>query len=122
VASGRFSYTTTSGFAGANPDYLWAIRQVTSGFGDTMTCAYDRFDPYGMVQLKSISYAGATVELKYGPRSDLANVSIGSTNGGYLWRQAYVHTVRMRMNGVAVREYRLDSNLNAGYLRLEQIQ
>jgi RHS repeat-associated protein len=122
VASGRFSYTTTSGFAGANPDYLWAIRQVTNGFGDTMTYAYDRFDPYGMVQLKSISYAGATVELKYGPRSDLANVSIGSANGGYLWRQAYVHTVRMRMNGVAVREYRLDSNLSAGYLRLEQVQ
>ncbi len=126
VGSGAFNNTGGNQvvWVGPNPAYQWAIRQVTNGFGDTLTYSYDRFDPYGMLQLKAISYAGATIEFKYGPRADLLNVYVGSGGGGSgsLWRQSVLHTVRLRMNGSAVREYRLDSNLNGGYLRLEQIQ
>lgn len=111
-------------YLGSSPTYVWGVRQVTNGFGDVYTVEYHRVDAYGVLLPKKITYSGATVEFKYGPRSDLSTLGFGyfGTFTAAVRLNAVLHTIKVAMNGTPVREYRLDSNLVSSRLRLEQIQ
>ncbi len=106
-----------------SPTVVWAERQVINPLGDAYTVDYDVDDVYGLIRPKLITYSQATVEFKYGPRND-TTLAAFNYGGGYsaVKRTSVLHTVRVKMNGLNVREYRLDSNLISGRMRLEQIQ
>ncbi|MBX3706200.1 MAG: RHS repeat-associated core domain-containing protein [Pseudomonadales bacterium] len=137
---GRFGDTTTSqvaasgyvpfnpfgggGWGGASPIHVWGLRLMQDGLGNELAVAYDRFDGYGMLMPASVSYEGAEVQFKYGPRDDLPVVVVGNVyrEPSNLRRHAVLNRILVRMGNVNVREYRLDSNLVGGRLRLERVQ
>jgi RHS repeat-associated protein len=122
LGSGRFGGGTFM-WSQPNPTFVWGERHVTNGFGDVYTVDYEVVDAYGLIQPKVISYAGATVEFKYGPRTDTGTVYFQIAGSlGYIKRPSVLHTVRVKLNGTSVREYRLDSNLVSGRMQLEKVQ
>jgi len=106
-----------------SPTVVWAERQVTNPLGDAYTVDYEIDDAHALIQPKVIAYSGATVEFKYGARSDTVSAYFSLGSGfSFVKRPSVLHTVRVKMNGTNVREYRLDSNLVSGRMQLERIQ
>lgn len=109
--------------------YLWSITRQKDAFYDAVTndnrIEYDYYkdEVAGVLHPKSITYGlndDATVEFEYVSRTDLEPVTLGSAT---LRQLLLLHTVRMNLNGVPVREYRLQSETApAGWRRLDQIQ
>ena len=106
------------------PPLIWAVRQIVGTTGDQWNASYEIFDGYGELRPKQITHANAQIDFKYGPRSD--NVTVWS-NAPYHRRIGVLNRIVVSHvdSGVVhpVREYRLDSNVDAGArLRLENIQ
>lgn len=122
IGSGQF--TSIFLWSQPSPTYVWAERQTTNTLGDLYTVDYEKSDQYGFIQPKAINYSNAIVEFKYGPRADTATAWFVFAGGySYIRRSSLLHTIRVKMNGVNVREYRLDSNVDASSRnRLERIQ
>jgi RHS repeat-associated protein len=119
VGSGRTNFFP--GDIHVNASYFWGLRHWVSALGGVLTVDYQRFDGYGALQPKTIAYSGAEIEFGYGPRGDLAPVSLGF--GTTVKRLGLLNRVSVRMNGRSVREYRLESTADSGgRLLLERIQ
>ncbi len=108
-------------------DYAWHLSEMTDPMGGSMTVQYYNYIGYGMVYPKAIDYSGAKVEFEYGPRNEFVSIPIATNNlvdrDYYLRSHSVLHTVKMSMNGDAVREYRLDSESDGGSrVRLERMQ
>ena len=101
-----------------NPVYQWGLDRLEH-LGNVLTVAYEIDDAHGAMNPKTVSYDDAEVRFKYGPRGDLASNAAGS---GRVRRNSVLHTVEVRFDGTAVREYRLDSNTVGGRTRLEKVQ
>ncbi|MBX3708043.1 MAG: hypothetical protein KF911_15565, partial [Pseudomonadales bacterium] len=124
AASGRVEYESGA-WMGASPIHVWGLRRMEDGLGNELTVTYDRVDAYGMLMATSVNYEGAQVQFKYGPREDLTPVQVGwddAYDAARLRRHAVLNRILVRMGNTNVREYRLDSNLVGGRLRLERIQ
>ncbi len=106
-----------------SPTVVWAEREVTNTLGDVYTVDYEVNSGYGLIQPKSLTYGGAVVEFKYGPRSDLASVYYNFSGGfAFTTRSSVLHTIKIKNGSTDVREYRLDSNLASGRMQLDRIQ
>jgi RHS repeat-associated protein len=121
---------TSDSRASFGPIYQWGLNSISDPVGgQPLTVTYKQFSGYGMLHPQRITYSGAEVEFYYGPRADLTALPIGTPGiaptppPSYIKQHVVLHTVKMRMNGLSVREYRLDSNTDSGgRVRLEHIQ
>lgn len=119
---GSGQYSINDAFMGEWPTYLWGERLTTNGFGDTYAVAYHALDSHGVLLPKEISYSNAKVNFYYGPRDDLAPITIGSVPRGNIAQIAALNRVKISFNGTDVREYRLDNEVVGDHLRLAHIQ
>ena len=104
------------------PHLLWGLDAMTHPLGNTLAVSYETHEPNGVLNPKAIRYSNAEVRFRYGPRGDLPARAVGSPVVSKVKRHSVLHTIDVSFRGRAVRQYRLDSNLSGGNLRLEKIQ
>jgi RHS repeat-associated protein len=122
VASGGINaYGDPSIAYNPSPVYFWGMRQVTNSLNNVMTVTWERFDGYGVLRPKTVSYSGAEVQFKYGPRNDLAPRPMAQW-GPHVKETGVLNRILITKSGASVREYRLDSQLVGGRLRLTRLQ
>ena len=111
-----------SGSVSAVP-LLWSVNRETDAFGNEMSYEYRETESLGARHPKRIVYGDggdAEVLFEYTGRGDVDTASVG---GGTQRQWLRVHRLTVRLDGVAVREYRLESGRTTqGWLRLEKVQ
>ena len=88
-------------------DLAWSLNRETDAFGNAMTYEYHEDEVARVRQPKRIAYGNggdAELEFLYAARADTAPVSSG---GAMRTRHLLLHTVRAKLDGWKVREYRL---------------
>ena len=100
-------------------DFQWSINKATSTENNVINYAYYFDESNGTNYITNIEYTDAEVEFLYETRSDAAAVSIGSASQT---RAAYLHTVKVKYDGVAIRDYLFVSEVVSSRRRVNKIQ
>lgn len=102
---------------------LWSVNKETDAFGNEMAFEYGETESLGARHPKRIVYGDggdAEVLFEYTGRGDVETAAVG---GGTQRQWLRLHRLTVRLDGVAVREYRLESGRTTqGWLRLEKVQ
>ncbi len=106
--------------AGITEYFQWSINQVTDTFGNSMTYSYYKDELASINYPLTINYGGASVEFSYLERDDTQVVDFAHIE---LDQMVRVHTIKVKMNGNLVRDYRLMSEVaTQGWHRLTHFQ
>ena len=109
--------------ASASVPLLWSINKETDAFGNEMAFEYRETESLGARHPKRIVYGDggdAEVVFEYTGRGDVETAAVG---GGTQRQWLRLHRLTVRLDGVSVREYRLESERTTqGWLRLAKVQ
>ncbi|MCX2795992.1 hypothetical protein OQJ62_13785 [Microbulbifer thermotolerans] len=114
--------------AGSSPHFAWSLKKVTDAFGNTMEFKYHRDVVEGINYPLEITYGNngdARIEFQYGTRTDAPPVPLEQIRQEQL---VLLHHIRMYLDGVLHREYKLisekapDDPSQEHYRRLKQVQ